>query len=340
MYRALIALSLLVVGMAPVGAGVAMPPAARCQAGKIWVAGRYVARHPRCRTAACAAGWTQRLRRSFADLERGLPCITRDDAARVEGIAREFETKLAAMLRRRDRPCARLFTAATARLAGVRIRSQRPLWPPQDRQFSDEWHQTFDRFERDRVAAKGLRGCRSVILGSKLNVPASLVQRQTIEALLPPEVATGLRVDRPPGWRLHDVAPGSATFVTFAGEYAHGSHEMPPGGADLNVYVTNKSVDEWLGRWGDRESLEHVTIDGVEALRVTTKFDEDHTQRLDILVPGEGIALSSSWYIGDNHHPADVEQMIRAARFFGRSSDQSQVTPTSVPTEVPARAQR
>jgi hypothetical protein len=294
-----------------------VPPSVRCQTAKIWIAGRYVARHPRCRTAACTAGWARAMTRSFADLERNGSCLTSDDAARLQDMVREFEAMLAAMLRRRERPCARLFVAATARLAAVRIRSQRPVWPPRDRPFPDEWHDAFDRFDRDRVAAKALHGCRSIILGSKLADPAWRVEQQVVRALLPPEVATGLRVDLPPGWHLHDVAPGRAGFVTFA-EYGHGGF-MPQGGADLDVYVTNKSVDEWLERWHDGESVEHVTIDGADGVRTTTTFEEENQRRLDILVPGKpfGIALSASWYVGDDHHPDDVEQMIRAARFFG-----------------------
>jgi hypothetical protein len=83
--------------------------------------------------------------------------------------------------------------------------------------------------------------------------------------------------------------------------------------------MTHKSVHEWLERWHDGESLEHVTIDGADALRTTTTFEEENQRRLDILVPGKplGIALSASWYIGDDHHPDDVEQMIQAGRFFG-----------------------
>jgi hypothetical protein len=255
MNRALVALSLLIARMALAGADVTMPPAASCQAAKIWVASRYVARHPSCPTAACAVEWTQRLRRTFADFERRLPCITRNDATGVERMVREFETELAGMLRRRDRPCARLFTIATARLAGVRTRSQRPIvWPPERRKFSDEWRVAFDRFESDRVAAKALHGCRSIILGSKLDVAATRLQYHMVAALLPSEVATGLRVEPPTGWRLHDVAPGSATFVTFVGEYAHGSHEMPQGGADLNIYITSGSVADWLNVGGEHEA--------------------------------------------------------------------------------------
>jgi hypothetical protein len=307
-------------GMMLLGEVSAMPPAARCQNAKLWIAGRYVARHPHCRTTGCATAWTQRLRRSFANLERTLPCITRNDASRVESITRDFEVRLAAMLRRRSRPCARLFTASTARLAGVSIRSQRPVWPPQDRQFPEELHHAYDRFDWDREAAKALRGCRSVILGSKLNVPANLIQRRTIEALLPAEVATGLRVKLPPGWRLHDVSPGNATFVTFDGEYAHGSHEMPPGGADCSIYVTDRSVDDWLSIGGDRQSVEHTTIDGVDAIRELERFD-DGQRRLNLLIPSERLGLQFNWHAGDDtepQHVRDFEEILRTARFFAR----------------------
>jgi hypothetical protein len=343
MNRAFVALCLLVAGVAPIRAEVATPPAVRCQAAKIWIAGRYVARHPRCLTAACGAGWTQRLRRSFADLERRLSCITRDDATRVQNLTREFETTLAAMLRRRDRPCARLFVAATARMAGVSIRSQRPVWPPQDRQFSDERRHAFDRFERDRVAAKVLRGCRSVILGSKLDWPATLVQYDVVKALLPPEVATGIRIELPAGWHLHDVAPGNATFVTFV-EYGHGGI-MPEGGADLSILVSHDSVDDWTARWRDDEPVEHITVDGVNAVRMATKPDDERQRRVNVLVPGErfGIVLSFSWYGGDDTEPQhlnDFEGLVRTARFFDRGRDQSPVTPSSVPAAARARAPR
>jgi len=261
------------------------------------------------------------LAQAFSDVERRGGCLTHDDAPRVQAMVHEFETKVAAMLRHRDRPCARMFVAATARLAGVRIRSQRPVWPPQERPFFEEREDASYRFDRDLLAAKTLRGCRSVILGGKLYWPTRLVEEDVVRALLPPEVATGLRVVLPPGWHLHDVSPGRAEFVTFA-EYYHGGI-MPAGGADLSVYVTNNSVRQWLGNLtgslDDRE-LEHLTIDGSDAVRVMKTIrppSGDYQQRvLGILVPGERLALSFSWYIGDDHHPDDVEQMVRTARFF------------------------
>jgi hypothetical protein len=320
----------IVVSVAPALAGIA-PPSVACQAAKIWIAGRYVARHARCREPSCGAGWTRRLKHSFAGLEHG-PCLTRDDAPRVEIVVGEFEARLAAMLRRRDRACARLFVAAITRLAGVRIRWQRPVWPPRDLRFSDGWRDAYDRFDRDRVAAKALRGCRSVILGPKLTVPATLVQYEIVRALLPPEAATGLRVELPSGWHLHDVAPGSAEFTTFA-EYGHGGI-MPDGGADLQVYVTDKSVEDWLRVGGDAESSDHMNVADAEAIRVMRSFEVDRSRRLDVLIPRAPtrIGLSFSWYADDaaaSQHLNDAEWMLRTARFFPGDDERARPTPAS-----------
>src|SRR5262245_57846653 len=111
MHRVHVVLALLLADPTPVLADT-VPAAVRCQDAKIWLAGRYAARHPRCRTRACAADWTERLTRSFTELDRNGCCLTHGDAAQVQTIVREFETKVAAMLRRRDRPCARLFVTA------------------------------------------------------------------------------------------------------------------------------------------------------------------------------------------------------------------------------------
>jgi hypothetical protein len=317
MRRADVAFVLAMAIVTPVPADV-VPPAVRCQAAKIWVAGRYVARHPRCRTRACAADWTARLTRSFETLERDGDCLTHGDATQVEAIVRDFETKLAAMLRRRDRPCARLFVAATARMAGVEVRLLRPRWPPQ-RESSKERSDAWDRFDDDRIAAKVLHGCRSVILGSKLMGPAGTASFRLINALLPPEVATGLRVELPPGWRLHDVLPGHAVFVNFDDEYGHGGI-MPEGGADLRVDVRNVSVDEWSrGAMGEVEPVERLTIDGRKAFRATSSFDSDQQGSLDLLIPGGpfSIELSFGYYTVDEARHRDVfERMIRTARFF------------------------
>jgi hypothetical protein len=309
----------------------------------MWIAGRYVARHARCRTAGCAAAWRKRLERSFGALEREGACLTRDDATAVGEIVRAFETRLAVMLRRRDRPCARLFVAATARAAGALIRSQRPVWPPQDRRFSDEWHGAFRRFDRDRVAAKELLGCRSVILGPKLTAPADLVHRALVRALLPPEAATGMVVDLPAGWHLYEVAPGSATFATFV-EYGHGGF-VPEGGRDLRVYVTDRPVAEWLRIGGEAESVDRATVAGADAIRVMRNFQEDGMRRLDVLVPRGpmSVGLAFGWYADDPAAPQhfdDAERMIRSARFFPPDDAMARARPASPPVAGPAPAPR
>jgi hypothetical protein len=175
-----------------------------------------------------------------------------------------------------------------------------------------------ERFDADRIAAKSLRGCRSVLLGPKLLGPAGTADFRIIKALLPPEVATGLRIELAPGWRLHDVAPGHAGFVTFT-EYGHGGI-IPPDGADLTIHRTTMSVDEWL-KPDPPESIEHITIDGRDAVRVTKEFDEDQGNRIDILIPDapSHLGISFNWYPRDATaalHLSNIERMIRSARFF------------------------
>jgi hypothetical protein len=215
----------LLVGMLLMAASVpaSMPPAVECQSTKLWVAARYVARRSRCHTGRCSVASTAKMRRGFAKLERSLPCLTRGDSGPVEDGADRLKTRLRAMVRRRTPACRALLVAATARLGAALVDADRPSgWPPvRDRRRSDAMTAASDAFDHERVEAKSREGCRSVVLGPKLTVPAEIVELELAKTLRPPPAATGLTLALPSGWHVHDVQPGSVTFVTFA-EYGHG----------------------------------------------------------------------------------------------------------------------
>lgn len=83
-------------------------------------------------------------------------------------------------------------------------------------------------------------------------------------------------------------------------------------------------MDDWLG---DDEPVEHTAIDGIDAIRVVTKFEE-RDRRLAILVPRERLGMQFNWYAGDDTEPQhlrEFEEILRTARFFAR---QSPVAPT------------
>ncbi|MGH7894959.1 MAG: hypothetical protein ACREQL_09830 [Candidatus Binatia bacterium] len=301
-------------------AGSRLPPAVACQSAKLWVAAHHVERRTRCESATCAVRSTAKMRRSFTKLERSLPCLTRDDAGSVDASAHRFKARLAAMLRRRTRACVPLFVTATARLAAAWIDADRPTdWPPTEDRHEDANTTAWDAFDREREAAKALKGCRSVLLGPKLHRPAGTVERETAAALLPPAAATGITFVLPPAWRVHDAWPGYAYFATLGG-YGHGGF-MPHEAAVLTVSATQDvSLDAWLAgvrQYVTVKQVQQTTVDGTPASRAMTTGGEERS--LHVFVERDRIALRLvfSWNAGAANevaHLEDFDRILASAR--------------------------